>query len=690
MAKKKSEEHSGADANDSDYNEEPNFEDPPNFVDNISDEDLLGDMLAQRPSEADGVESVVVVDNIPKVEPVRLEKLKSVINKLFSHCGDIVNVVYPVDEEGKTKGYAFMEYKQASQAEEAVKKLNNHRLDKNHTFAVNLFTDFQKYENIPEKWEPPTVQTFKVQSDLYNFINDPDAYDQYCVAAETAPNCVQVGFWQNVLPEPFELETRERFTDTFVKWSPLGTYVVTFHKPGVAIWGGSSFQKIQKFPHPGTQFVEFSPCENYLVTYGPTPTGQKIIIWDIRTGAEKRSFVADGMSVLSMFRWSHDDKFVARMGENSIHIYETPSFYLLDLKSIKIPGIRGFSWSPTDNVIAYWVEEQNQIPARVTLMEIPKKRETRNKNLFHVADCKLHWQKSGDYLCVKVDRYSKLKKDKKDLDVKFLGMFYNFEIFHMREKEIPVDSVEIRELILAFAWEPIGNKFSIIHGEPNSSNVSFYEVNKGVKPSLVKRLEKKSCTHLFWSPRGQFIVMANLTMGTFEFVDSTNDYIISASPDHFRASEVEWDPTGRYVVTGVSSWKVKEDTGFNMYTFQGRIIKRTILKNFVQFLWRPRPPTLLGEEKQKEIKKNLKKYYAAFEQKDRLRLTRASKELLEKRSQLRETFMEYRNKRIAEWVDQKSRRVMLRGHVDTDNLETDEVDEEIVEFLVKEEVTLLE
>lgn len=101
-------------------------------------------MLASRPSEADGVESVVVVDNIPKVEPVRLNKLKSVIDKLFSLCGTIVNVVYPVDEEGKTKGYAFMEYKHASEAEDAVKKLNNHRLDKTHTFAVNLFTDFQK------------------------------------------------------------------------------------------------------------------------------------------------------------------------------------------------------------------------------------------------------------------------------------------------------------------------------------------------------------------------------------------------------------------------------------------------------------------------------------------------------------------------------------------------------------------
>lgn len=38
--------------------------------------------------------------------------------------------------------------------------------------------------------------------------------------------------------------------------------------------------------------------------------------------------------------------------------------------------------------------------------------ELRTNNLFNVADCKIHWQKSGDYLCVKVDRYSKIKKEK--------------------------------------------------------------------------------------------------------------------------------------------------------------------------------------------------------------------------------------------------------------------------------------
>lgn len=176
---------------------------------------MLGDLLRQRPSETDGVENVVIVDNIPKVDPSRQEKLKTVIHKLFSTCGEITNVFYPVDEEGNTKGYCFLEYKNAENAEEAVKSLNNHRLDRKFTFAVNLFTDFQKYDHIPEKWTPPTPQPYKVQNDLYTFLTEPDAYDQFCVAAEGPQNGVQVQFWQNTLPEPTILETREVCICTF-------------------------------------------------------------------------------------------------------------------------------------------------------------------------------------------------------------------------------------------------------------------------------------------------------------------------------------------------------------------------------------------------------------------------------------------------------------------------------------------
>lgn len=66
--------------------------------------DLLGDLLRKRPKESDGIDSVVVVDNVPKVGPEKMEKLQSVIRKMFNKFGKIQNEHMPT-ENGKTKGY---------------------------------------------------------------------------------------------------------------------------------------------------------------------------------------------------------------------------------------------------------------------------------------------------------------------------------------------------------------------------------------------------------------------------------------------------------------------------------------------------------------------------------------------------------------------------------------------------------
>lgn len=162
--------------------------------------------------------------------------------------------------------------------------------------------------------------------------------------------------------------------------------------------------------------------------------------------------------------------------------------------------------------------------------------------------------------------------------------------------------------------------------------------------------------------------------------------------DHFQMSDVEWDPTGRYVVTGVSIWKTKVDTGYWIWSFQGKILKRINQDKFAQLLWRPRPQVLLSDKQQKEIKKNLKKYYAQFESKDRMRQSRASKELIEKRAALMEKFAAYRDSRIQEYVEMKQRRLALRNNIDTDELDGDSenVEEEVVEFFIKEEITVID
>ena len=66
--------------------------------------ELLADLLKKQPKETDGIDSVVVVDNVPKVGSERMEKLQNVLRKIFGKFGKIQTEHMPMDD-GKTKGY---------------------------------------------------------------------------------------------------------------------------------------------------------------------------------------------------------------------------------------------------------------------------------------------------------------------------------------------------------------------------------------------------------------------------------------------------------------------------------------------------------------------------------------------------------------------------------------------------------
>ena len=110
MARKKNmEAEDDSDYDDFDYGEEPDFNDPDDFVDDITDEELMPEVMRQKPKETDGVESVIVVDGVPIVGGDRVDKLKNVIRKIYGKFGKLVNEHYPSEENGNTKGYIFLE-----------------------------------------------------------------------------------------------------------------------------------------------------------------------------------------------------------------------------------------------------------------------------------------------------------------------------------------------------------------------------------------------------------------------------------------------------------------------------------------------------------------------------------------------------------------------------------------------------
>merc|ERR1712168_1416093 len=141
-----------------------------------------------------------------------------------------------------------------------------------------------------------------------------------------------------------------------------------------------------------------------------------------------------------------------------------------------------------------------------------------------------------------------------------------------------------------------------------------------------------------------------------------------------------------------SWWAHKVDNGYFIWSFQGRILQRHALDQFCHFVWRPRPVSLLTKEDIQRIKMNLKRYQKEFEIKDRMSQTKASKEMIEKRRSLFNEFSGFREKHHRVFHDTKQQRLDLREGIDTDSLESayDEIDEETVEFFIREETEVIE
>ena len=60
--------------------------------------------------------------------------------------------------------------------------------------------------------------------------------------------------------------------------------------------------------------------------------------------------------------------------------------------------------------------------------------------------------------------------------------------------------------------------------------------------------------------------------GQLEFISGEDMEVLNAA-EHFLATDLEWDPTGRYVATAVTSIHQMEN-GINMWLFNGQLLYR--------------------------------------------------------------------------------------------------------------------
>ncbi|KAK9836110.1 hypothetical protein WJX81_002073 [Elliptochloris bilobata] len=617
-----------------------------------------------------GFGSVIVVDNLPEVPPEKFAKLSSVVHKIFSKAGSIRpdGLLMPIDEATKvSKGFAFVEFSAPQEAMAAQQLLNNYVLDKRHTFVVTLFDDFEKYARVPLEYEAPEPKPFVATENLQAWMVDRRGRDQFATRWGDETEV----FWNDAARGLAEQVYKRSFwTETFVAWSPHGSYLATMHRQGAAIWGGPSFSRLQRFSHPNVRLIQFSPEETYVVTYSPVEpanprekAGLVLNLFDSRTGRKLRNFAGSaedyavgaaaapgGALKWPVFQWAGGcgDRYFARLGRGAISVYETPEMGLLDKRSLKLEGVQDFAWSPAAPLLcAYQAEGAGgNLPARVSLIRIPDRTELRQKNLFSVSDVRLFWHPQGDYLAVQVDRFTKTRK----------STYTSFELFSVKERDIPMEVLELAnkgDKILDLQWEPHGSRFAVLHGEGPRPNFSLYAMKdmrtsaKGVQ--LVGTQTGKQANCIFWSPQGKFLVLGGLKSmtGQLEFFSADEFEVLNAA-EHFMCTDVEWDPTGRYVATAVNHMHQMEN-GFKVWLFNGQLLYQQARERFYQFLWRPRAPTLLSREAEADLIKRLKEFSKRYDEEDNALLDELDTGIMAERQRLMDEWEEwYKGK--AEWL----------------------------------------
>ncbi|KAL8856627.1 MAG: hypothetical protein Q9178_006783 [Gyalolechia marmorata] len=696
----------------------------------------------------EGLDAFVIIDGLPKVPQESKGKLVKFLLKKLNTVGKTKEdaIFMPLGENDITEGYAFVEYATPQQAVEATKKLHGTPLDKKHTLAVNKLTDIDRYGRegrVNDEYEPPHQAPFAEREHLRWWLGDPNGKDQFVMYRGESVGV----FWNKKKDPPEKIIDRESWTEMFVQWSPLGTYLATMHARGVQLWGGSSWQRVHRIPHPVCNLIDFSPGEKYLTTWSFKPIevaeddpilsmeedGKNYIIWDIATGKPLRSFQThdlpgptedeNGQPVKKKipwpaFKWSADEKYVARMLDGqSISVYELPKMVLLDKTSIKIEGVRDFEWAPAspqrdgiktyEQLFCFWTPEIGSNPAKVGLMSIPSKEIVRTRNLFSVTDAKLHWQSQAAYVCVKVDRHSKSKK----------SLATNLEIFRVREKGVPVEVVDsIKDTVINFAWEPKGDRFVLITAAeaplvptavPPKTSVSFFcpEKTKGTTVGNFKHIrtvDRKNSNTIYWSPKGRFVVVATLLSQQSSDLDFWDldyegekpeaDKDLTANlqhmntADHYGVTEIDWDPTGRYVSSSASVWKHSMENGYHLYDFKGELLREEHIDKFKQFLWRPRPPTLLSRDEQKQIRKNLREYSKDFDEQDRIEEDKERGAVVEERRRLLSEWLAWREREAEELEDERREMGLDAGRGDVERKEDAEEGKKVVEEVTKPEV----
>lgn len=653
----------------------------------------------------------IVIDGLPQnVTPAKKEIFQRHVEKkiaeLLGHNQFTLHLL--TDPETTLVYGAFLSCTTESQAEAALAKLNMFRLTKSDVFSTYRFSSFDSLKEPEAEYVPPTLETEDVEEDLvHNMAEDESARPQFLIKGGMSMDCEWYWFdWEKQEPvlyrrasaikkdDPLkswtELDRKEKSLRPGIissllarvrplpTWSTYGTMIISQHSTGLRVWGGRSMQMLYEIPGKDISAFMVSPTEKYIVV----KSTNELSVLNFRTAKKIRTLGNLDLHSVDLWpitRFSADDSLCAVCKINNdpndprkflpgkLYIYESETMRVLrgDDKNpaahtFSIDGLYKAEWNPAVGtqlahvsslgaqhgwkvVISNVLVDEDKIASEEVLVQ---------RNFVAAEKVDMLWHPGGTHLAVKVQLKDTIE----------------FSLFQMDRKNIPVFRLPIKEGYTAqrFAWQATGEYVAILLsskkpkalGETGILQIYSFRNNK---LKLLNEIST-SATSLFWSPQGCRLVAATFERSVFHFITvyEDNSVVERAKISSIPATDLQWDPTGRYCAIWLScspnpdsDTAPRSDGQFRIFDGNGKQLYQKDMTKFSHFAWRPLPPTLLKPDEIKNARLHLKELVKDYERETAENAEREKEKVERRNKELDDTYIKKMNDLARKMRDQQ-------------------------------------
>lgn len=605
----------------------------------------------------------VIILNTPFVPVEKRANFKVFLEKktFSSFKNYIKEYIFPYQDSDKDKlennGILIIKVESIELSSKIATALNGTEITKGRKLIALTYPDFEKISNMQDN------NLGEHQNEIKQVENwEKNNFEEMMfIESKDTITVGKIHFLKKTFEKKYTIKNSKYINE--VKWSPQGKYLVVSKDDQIIFYGGDSNKPLNEL-NIHSHYYNISNDENYIITFNGYKNNsfkteeekkdekkeekkeenkeekkeeltslENVFIRDMINDRIIRSFNIEKTEKFSDFIWSPDSKYLGRIKDEKLMIYELPSMKMIkDKQDKRVPikdNVTSFSWFPNSNIVIsisekYDANKKKLLTTTMDFIEIPSRNTYPRSSLANAGIVDLIWHKNNHTLAI-------LSKD-------FNQNKYSLRLFDFNTKDktylssnikLPEGTKEKPLLDMKVAW--MEDTLFVIPTlkESTVKSISVFPFNLK-KKNL--ELEQWPLENSFVNLKhSDFIPSSNGITFLLSCLDknNTNNYgksdlyvIHNGKISHCRAmdfgsslSRLLWDKNGRLCIVEQNTGKEKE--GFQIINCIGDTIYEEKDEKLVKVEWRPRHKPLIEEYKEeKTIENEFEKISKKYEEED--------------------------------------------------------------------------